>query len=187
MEFSMVSHILKLTMIGTALLFGASTLAYADCEADLNLLETAMKAPTLKPDQLKALQDAGTKASSALRKDDDATCHQIISDALTATGGKLAQAASTGAGLGDLAPFKTITDDTLVLVKKGDMPGAAKRITDLETAWDKSHPDLQAKDPAAWDKLDHAIDTALTTTRAAKPDVKASADALTALDAALTK
>jgi hypothetical protein len=82
----MFPHLVKISMIGTALLAGASTLAFADCEADMKQLETAMKAPTLKPDQLKALQDAGTKAGSALRKDDDKTCHQVIADALTAAG-----------------------------------------------------------------------------------------------------
>jgi len=183
----MISHFLKLTVVGTTLLCGASTFASADCEADLNQLETAMKAPGLKADQLKAMQDVGTKASTALRKDDDATCHQLITDVLAGAGGKLDAAMSTGAGLGDLSPFKTIVDDTMAFVKKGDMPAASKRITDLETAWDKAHPDLQKKDPAAWDKLDHAIDTALTALRASKPDPKASTDALTALDVDLTK
>ncbi|MBG1233883.1 hypothetical protein [Aestuariivirga litoralis] len=183
----MVPQFVKITMIATALLAGASSSAFADCEADLNQLEAAMKAPGVKPDQLKAFENAGAKASSALRKDDDATCHQIISDALTAAGGKLDAAASTGAGLGDLSAFKTITDDTLALVKKADMAGAKTRIKDLETAWDQAQDTLRAKDPAAWDNLDQAIDAALTSVRAGAPDAKASADALTALDAAFSK
>jgi len=183
----MISHMLKIYMFSTAILAGGATMAYADCEADLNQIEAAMKAPGVKPDQLLTLQDVGAKASSALRKDDDATCHKLISDALTSTGGKMKAAASTGAGLGDLSTLHTITDDTLKLVQKGDVPGAQKRIADLESAWDKGRQSLQAKDPAAWEKIDHAVDAALTLVRASKADAKASADALTTLNTFLSK
>jgi len=60
--------------------------ARADCEADLIQLEQAYKAPKLTGEARKALDDAKTKAVSALKKDDDATCHEAIADGMSKAG-----------------------------------------------------------------------------------------------------
>lgn len=58
----------------------------ADCESDLLQLEAAYKTPNLSPDGKAALDIAKEKSVSALRKDDDATCHGAIADALPKAG-----------------------------------------------------------------------------------------------------
>ena len=91
------------------------------------------------------------------------------------------------AGLGDLTPYKTITSDTLALVKKGDMAGAQKRGTDLETAWDKAEDTMKPGDPARWRVVDKAIDRVLNELRAPKPQAADCAAALTDLLGAIDK
>ena len=182
-------HILKSFLV-VGMLASASTLAYADCEADLGQLEKAMAVSGIKPDQTKALQAAGEKASSALRKDDDATCHTIIVDALKANGTPVAADAApadSGAMLGDLSAFRTIASDTLKLAQAGDNAGAKKRISDIETAWDKARTTLKAKNAAAWTAIDDLLDAALKATRATTTDAKASVNALTALITTIDK
>ena len=182
-------NVLKSFLV-VGLLASASTLAYADCEADLLQLEKAMAVAGIKPDQTKAMQAAGEKASSALRKDDDATCHTIIDDALKANGTPMmadVAPVDSGTGLGDLSTFRTIAGDTLKLAQAGDNAGAKKRITDIETAWDKAHATLKAKNAAAWTAIDDLLDTALKTARASKPDSKATTTAVTALIAMIDK
>ena len=64
----------------------AASAARADCESDMLRLEDAMKAPNQTPAVKAAYQDGAAKAASAMRKDDDATCHKAIGDALSASG-----------------------------------------------------------------------------------------------------
>ena len=182
-------YILKSFLV-VGLLASASTLAYADCEADLGQLEKAMGIAGIKPDQTKALQAAGEKASSALRKDDDATCHTIIMEALKVNGTPVAADAApadSGAMLGDLSAFRTIANDTLKLAQAGDNAGAKKRITDIESAWDKAHATLKAKNAAAWTAIDDLLDAALKAARASNPDTIATTNALTALISMIDK
>jgi hypothetical protein len=90
----------------------------------------------------------------------------LLSTTLTASGAYAAQ--QTGE-LGDLRSFETIANDTLVLVDKGEMKSAAKRITDFETAWDKAEPTLFARNKDAWSVVDDAADAAIGALRAKKP------------------
>ena len=186
----MVRLTLLKSLLAAGLLASASTLAHADCEADLGLLETAMAVADIKADQTKALQDAGEKASSALRKDDDAGCHTIVMDALKANGTSVqvdAAPVASAAALGDLSAFRIITSDTLKLVQAGDNAGAKARIKDLEKAWDMARATLKPKNDAAWAVLDGAIDASLKAARAATPDAKVTADALNSLIALIDK
>ena len=77
---------------------------------------------------------------------------------------------AAGVGLGDLSSFATIVVDTQRLISKGDLSGAGKRITDLETAWDEAEPSLRAADANAWGVVDTAIDDALGALRVGSPD-----------------
>ena len=183
----MVRHFIKTTVLTFGLLSAASALAYADCESDLLQLEAAMKAPGHTPEHLAMMKEAGAKASEALRKDDDAGCNKFVMDVLKATGAPAAPATASTASMGDLKPMRGIVDDTLKIVQKGDVASAKLRIKDLEAAWDKARADLKPKNPGAWDALDKSIDAVLKQLRADKPDVKTSADALTALLAQFDK
>lgn len=86
----------------------------------------------------------------------------------------------------DLAEFRTITQDTLDLVQRGDSAGATTRITDLETAWDDAQSRLEPLDETAWTFLDSEIDDALGAVRASNPDQPAQQQALDALITSLT-
>lgn len=179
----------RITVLALGFLAAATISAHADCETDLGHLEKAMASPAIKPEQSKALQDAGKLAAAALRKDDDSTCNRIIMDAFKANGvivEKVATAANS-APLGDLSSFRAIVDDTEKLVQKADATGAKARIKDLETAWDKAQPVLQPKNSVAWEALDKSIDASLKQLRADKPDAKGSSDALVALLALIDK
>jgi uncharacterized membrane-anchored protein len=89
--------------------------------------------------------------------------------------------AAAGATLGDLSPFRTIAEECLALVKKGDLAKAKARITDLETAWDEAEERLQPLAPDDWTNVDESIDRALANLRAGNPDAGACATALTTL------
>ncbi len=71
----------------------------------------------------------------------------------------------------NMAEFRTITSDTLALVKKGDQPAAAARVTDLETAWDDNQSALNAADCAAWNYIDKQIDPVLKAVRSRTPNL----------------
>jgi hypothetical protein len=168
-----------------ALCFGllTSSAAYADCEADLGLLETAMAAPNISAELKAEMTKAGEAGGAAMRKDDDETCHKVVMDVLAKTGAKPEAAATpdSGISLGDLTSFKTITEDTLKLAMAGKLPEAKTRIKDLETAWDAAHKSLQALNRDKWTVIDNAIDKSLKQLRAGTPTVAASTEALNAL------
>src|SRR6195952_3813384 len=96
-----------------------------------------------------------------------------------------AAVAGPNATLGDLSSFRTITQDTLGLLQRGDQAGATSRVDDLETAWDQAQGRLQARDEAAWTRVDGKIDTVLKSLRASSPDPAAETRALNDLLAAL--
>lgn len=95
------------------------------------------------------------------------------------------QAAAAMPALGDMTPFAAIVTDVQTIAAKGDLAAAGKRITDLETAWDKAQPDLQPVNPAEWGYVDGAIDKALNTLRAGPPDAAQVKATLTGLQTAL--
>lgn len=94
-----------------------------------------------------------------------------------------AVAASTG--LGDLSSFKTIIADVQALVDKGDMPGAAKRVTDFESAWDQAETAIRPLNQEQWGNIDEAADGALSAVRKSSPDAAAAKAALGTLMATL--
>jgi hypothetical protein len=98
--------------------------------------------------------------------------------------GQTANAPAAANALGDMTAFKTIVTDVQALIGH-DLPGAATRITDLETAWDDAEDKLRPLDQAQWGAVDGKIDTALKSLRAATPDAAKAAAALTALQTAL--
>jgi uncharacterized membrane-anchored protein len=77
--------------------------------------------------------------------------------------------------------FRTITKDTLQLVDSGDQAGAAKRVTDLETAWDNAQDTLQPNDCQAWTYVDQQIDPVLSAVRASNPEKSNEEQAIQAL------
>ena len=92
-------------------------------------------------------------------------------------------AQAEGAGLGDLSSMKTIIADVQTLADKGDLPGAAKRITDFESAWDQAETAIRPLSPTQWGNIDEASDAALKAVRASSPSpdkVKATLAALMA-------
>jgi hypothetical protein len=79
-------NILKIVLLSATIAVAATGVARADCESDLIQLEQAYKAPNLTADGKGALDDAKTKALSAFKKDDDATCHKAIVEGITKAG-----------------------------------------------------------------------------------------------------
>lgn len=78
--------------------------------------------------------------------------------------------ANTQQSLGDLGEIPALASDVSHLADQGDLAGAARRITDLETAWDVAQPALQPKNPVQWGALDGRIDAVLSALRAPAPD-----------------
>lgn len=83
--------------------------------------------------------------------------------------------------IGDMGSFEAIASDTLLLVDKGDMKAAEKRITDFETAWDNAEASLYPKDKAAWSAIDDAADDAIAALRAGSPDAVEAQKTVSAL------
>ncbi|MCA8869405.1 MAG: hypothetical protein KDA67_12195 [Rhodobacteraceae bacterium] len=93
--------------------------------------------------------------------------------------------AAAGPSLGDMTPFSTIVSDVQNIATSGDLAAAGKRITDLETAWDKAQSTLQPVNPNEWGYVDGAIDGALKALRAGTPDAATVAAKLANLKTAL--
>ena len=83
--------------------------------------------------------------------------------------------------LGDMTAFVVITGDTLDKLNAGDQSGATTRITDLESAWDKSAATLKRRDGNAWTAVDDKIDTVLRELRSTSPNPTTEKAALQAL------
>jgi hypothetical protein len=77
-----------------------------------------------------------------------------------------------------LAPFKQIATDDLALLQAGHQSAATKRITDLETAWDKQEKTLKPLDATGWTLLDGRIDVVLHQLRSKHPDLTSEQTAL---------
>ena len=90
-------------------------------------------------------------------------------------------AMAASAKLGDMGSFEAIASDTLLLVDKGDMKGAEKRITDFETAWDDAESALYPKDKTAWSAIDDAADAAIASLRTGSPDAVEAQRSVSAL------
>lgn len=82
----MTLRFLTTACVAASVMTLAASAARADCESDMLQLEQAMKSPNLTPDAKAALADAQTKSTSAMHKDDDKTCHDVIAAALTKAG-----------------------------------------------------------------------------------------------------
>lgn len=85
----MLTSSLRPALLALVLVAAATGAARADCESDMLQLEDAMKAPGQTPQVQAAYKDGAAKAASAMRKDDDATCHKAIADALAQAGKSL--------------------------------------------------------------------------------------------------
>jgi hypothetical protein len=83
--------------------------------------------------------------------------------------------------LGDLSKLEKIAHDTLVLVDKGDLKAAQKRITNFESAWDKAEPKLRPKDKNEWGVIDDAADAAIASLRSKSPDATDAQKTVSAL------
>ena len=73
--------------------------------------------------------------------------------------------------------FKKIIGDTQALVSTGDMVGAAKRVTDWESAWDAAETAIKPLNQTDWGHIDQASDGALSAIRSSHPkpdDIKAA-------------
>lgn len=118
-----------------------------------------------------------------LQSDASPTATDTVAPAVTSTGTTTQK--QTVSPLGDLTLFKTITQDSLDLVNKGDLVGAQTRITDFEFEWDKADAKLKPMNRAKWTEIDDAADKVFRQLRAVHPDAAGSKAALEALLAAL--
>lgn len=91
----------------------------------------------------------------------------------------------TASGLGDLTSFEAIIADVQSLASKGDLAGAAKRITDYETAWDSGQTAIRPLNQTYWGNIDAASDAAIKALRASNPSSDKVSSTLAALMAEL--
>jgi len=92
---------------------------------------------------------------------------------------------AAAASLGDLSSFKAIIADVQAIAAKGDLTGAAKRITDYESAWDEGEAAIRPLNPTYWGNIDQASDAALKAIRASSPSADKVQKTLGALMAVL--
>jgi len=88
---------------------------------------------------------------------------------------------SQAAPLGDLSAFRQIAEDTLALVRNGNLTEAKSRIRDLESAWDIVEARMKPMNPEKWTSLDHSIDLALKKLRSIHQDAAACNTSLESL------
>ena len=88
-------------------------------------------------------------------------------------------------GLGDLSSLKTIIADVQAVAAKGDLPAAAKRITDYESAWDLGQTAIRPLNPTYWGNIDDASDAAIKALRDPNPSADKVNQTLIALMAVL--
>ncbi len=86
-----------------------------------------------------------------------------------------------GSPLGDLSAFRQIAEDTLGLVRTGNLSAAKDRIADLESAWDNAEAQLNTMNPEKWSTLDDSIDDVLRKLRAVRQDTVACSKSLESL------
>lgn len=79
----------RASLLALALGLASASAARADCESDLKQLETAFATPALSTGAKAALEEAKTKAVTALRKDDDASCHTAVVEGVAKAGLKM--------------------------------------------------------------------------------------------------
>jgi dienelactone hydrolase len=89
--------------------------------------------------------------------------------------------------LGSLTPFRSIATDIMATLGKGDVVTANKRVTDIESAWDKAASGLKRRDATDWRVLDRAMDHAYDTVRQDKPNLGAAKAAWTEVIAIIDK
>ena len=184
----MTCNLLKLLALSATIGLFTLSIARADCESDLTLLETAMAAPNLTPKAKAVLDAAGVAGAAAMKKDDDATCNKAVMDGLAMAGISPPPAAPAATGaLGDLSSFRAIATDAVKVVKTGDFAAAKAKIKELEAAWDHSAKALKTANLDKWTVIDKALDTAFKSVRAASPKPDSSAAALQAVIAAIDK
>lgn len=81
--------------------------------------------------------------------------------------------------------FSTIAADVQAIVDTRDLPAAAARIADLESAWDEKEPTLRPINTAEWGAVDAAIDLSLKSLRVAPIDAEKVTAALASLQIVL--
>ena len=89
--------------------------------------------------------------------------------------------------LGNLSKFRTIVTDANMLLEKGDLAAAKRRLKDLETSWDEAEAGLKPRAAAAWHEVDKAIDRTLAAVRLTSPDVEACKAAIKNLVAVMDR
>lgn len=94
-------------------------------------------------------------------------------------------ATTTGAAapspLGDMSTFRTITQDMLDSVNKGDLASAKTRADDLEYEWDTAEAKLKPMNATKWHEVDDAIDKVLREVRSVNPNAGNAKSALETL------
>jgi hypothetical protein len=85
----MLLHSTKLAMLTSVLCVLVLGAARADREDDMAKLDQAMKTQTLAAEAKAILKDARKKAVEAVKKDDDATCNKLITEAMSRAGVKM--------------------------------------------------------------------------------------------------
>ncbi|MBV9159041.1 MAG: hypothetical protein JO019_00380 [Candidatus Kaiserbacteria bacterium] len=97
---------------------------------------------------------------------------------ISSTTGAATTTASGISRLGDLSQFKTLAQQILDAVNKGDWASANARVNDLEYAWDSSEGPLKARNAAAWTHVDSALDKVFREVRAVHPNQQTAQAAL---------
>jgi uncharacterized membrane-anchored protein len=88
---------------------------------------------------------------------------------------------SSASPLGDLSSFRKISEDTLSLVKEGNLPAATSRVGDLEVAWDNAEARLRPMNPPMWASVDKSVDNVLRQLHAQQQDSMACKASLESL------